>query len=333
VSIQGDLEVAGNIAIQSAGNADFSQFRGRAGGRIDVLANQNVTTNGGALIATGGAVDLQADADHNGSGTLTQTGTTLSQPTTLDLAANLNTVKLPTVVRAGDKGKVFVTVTNSAFGTAKGPITLVLYAAVGKGLQARDHVIGKRRLFIKMPGGASKSYAVKIKVPGSVTPGNYYVAAEQLPYRGAVSSGGDGTGLIVSDPNVSFTSNTYSVRIPTFTGTVSSTFDQTAVSPGRSGTVTVNVVNSGSVRSLGRASMAVYASIDGTMNNAVLLGSQITTLNLKPGRSLRTKVRVKAPGGFDSTQTYKTIVVITPIASSINPVQPATTLVSGSSFS
>jgi hypothetical protein len=333
IQIQGNLTTAHDIVIQTTGDANFDQFRARSGGRIDVLANNNIATANGTFIATGGAVDLLADADHNGSGAVTQTGLDVSQPSTLSLDTGINSVKIAPTLRPSDQGKSYVTLTNTATTTAKGYITLVMYASPIQTLQATDQVIGRLHLYINLKPGASKRVLVPIKIPTTVAPGNYYIGLEQLPYSGIAVSGARG-GVTVIDPNVSFTSQTVQVLLPQLTGSIHSTFDGKTISPGQTGKVTVTIKDSGAVRSLGFAKVDLYVSPDGLLDDAIRLHATIkNSVKLKVGQSLSIPVHVTLPYGLDSTQSYRIIAVIQPLTDAVNPALPSTTLVSTSAFS
>jgi hypothetical protein len=326
VNIQGNLNAGNNIEVQSDGDANFTQYRGRAAGRIDVLADGNVNTNTGTLIAQGGPVDLSAN------GALNQTAAPVSQPSTLDLQTHLTRLNLGSILRAGDKGRATVTLTNTGSVIATGNITIVLYAAQGQTLTATDQVIGKKQFNIRIKPGHTMSFVINIAIPATLPPGDYYIAAEQLPYRGDLSVGADGTGIQITDPNVAFTPSTLSVQLPQITAHVNSTFDGKIVRASQAGAVTLTLQNTGSVRSIGSASIAFYLTTDGTLNSAIPLTTAVGNMTIPAGRIRKLRYSMRLPAGLDTTQSYSLIAVISPIATAINPAQADITATSALAF-
>ncbi|MCK4871842.1 MAG: VCBS repeat-containing protein [Phycisphaerales bacterium] len=96
-----------------------------------------------------------------------------------DLAAALDTSALPQTLVPGDKGKVYVTLQNEGDGQSQGTVTITILASTDQTADAGDAIIGQViGKTAEINAGSSKTYRVKINVPGDAEAGQYYLIAQ-----------------------------------------------------------------------------------------------------------------------------------------------------------
>lgn len=296
VHLEGDVAAGGDISVRSLGRIELSKFRHEAQGRIDMVANNGFDGSEGTLVARTGPVKLTPDADANGTGQTLSFAMHVSDSTTNVTPLSLRTVwgkvKLPKVQLPGDTGTALVTVFNDSNEPIEGRIDLVVYASSDGVLSSTDRVIGRADRFVRLKAGKAVKLPLNMKVPDDLAVGTYRLIAEALPYREGGATG--------NDPNVAIKQPGLDVRLPAITARISSSFQGRSLSAGQGGKVQVELVNTGGVAASGLADVIVYATPDGTLDDAVELG-RLTRLkvSLQPDKSKRLNMSVIMPSDLD----------------------------------
>jgi hypothetical protein len=273
---------------------------------ISVLMNTAGTFGGQATFAVGAHASGVAVADFNGDSvpdivTANQAGGSVS---VLLASANGNftgqvynvnspaplTVTLggttPAAVVSGAKS-VFsqtVTVTNTGVDPINETVIEGLYLTAPGGVFDASAIglqSGSKVLRIK-PGG-HVSFKVRVtSIPAGVTAGDYGLALNLNESGNVTVSGAAAQTISVEAPRISF--GTSSLGTPA------------AAKAGKPLAAVLKVNNGGNVQATGALPMAVYASVDGLMSDAQLLGNVSKKINLKPGASAKVALRgVNAP--------------------------------------
>jgi hypothetical protein len=320
VRIASNLTAGRDILIRSGGTGDFSQFRLRALGKVDVQIDDGLTAREGAIIAHGGAAKLSGDADRDGKGTISRNGVTVSEraqsAAVPRLRALVTSTDLADVLPPGEFGQVFVSVANGASVTYKGTVSVVVYATADGTLDASDRALGRVAKAVTLKPNAKTPLKVAVRLPADIAPGQYRLMAEILPYGSAPASF---TPNAFADANVAL-GKVFTVRPgtpavaaaeqPSLAGRVSSSFDGKALKAGKKGKVKVNVTNVGASTARGPENITVYASTTGSLDGAVRLASVSGgNVSLKPNKSKSFTAKVTLPELLDAGQ-YMLIAVI-----------------------
>jgi hypothetical protein len=310
VRLEGNFLAGRHIRAHGGDAMELFGFRFRSRGLLNIQADGNLTAIDGTAISHGGKVVMQADADATGTGVLAESDVRRSEPNDMNLRLTVNSVKLKgDVFSAGDKGKVTITLTNLDTKPVDGFVRVMLYASTDNIPDAGDPVIARLARVLRIKAGGTRRLTLPLQLPGNLPPGNYTVIGEALPYRADRPAAAPDAS---SDPNIHVSPVVIRVARPDLVATARSTFDGKTWNAGAAGRVTVTVTNAGLVASKGAATVVAYASLDGTLTNAVEIARwDAAALNLKPGKGRTLNAAVKLPPSLAGT-SWRVLAVVNP---------------------
>ncbi len=282
-------------AISSSLGAAFDAFTTSSQGVVAVTA-------GGAILSAGNSGTDTVEAQLVAAG--------------VDLVAKVLS-SLPAAVLAGAKGTATVTVTEGGTTRAAGSVTISVSFAVdaagtgavvaGKGLTTK----------VNLNQGQSKTYKLPFAYPASATSGGYYMLATVT----------DGAGLsadLNAYNNVAASPAAVAVA-PAFVALAGSALATTAITAGRSATVSLNLINDGNVTAKGKIDVVLYLSTDTTVAGGTQVGSAPVTVGLSAGKAHPYRLRFTAPALLASG-TFHLLAVVDP-ADSLTPADRGDVLV------
>jgi uncharacterized delta-60 repeat protein len=268
---------------------------------VDLNANGQASVPVDAAIAENG---VSLSAVYNGdSNYSTSTSNSISQNflTASSIVGKIGKATAPASTILGQKfaSHLPITLTNTGQ-TLKGVFSEVLYldtAPVGLSASPIQLETLPKNTTLKTRKSLAVSFSASA-IPTSVAAGTYYLVAK------IVDPLGDTDLITLPKPIV--------VETPVISPVASvGTFSPTTVVSGNSDTVTVTVANKGNVTATGSMVITLSPSSDGiTAVPGVTLDTVTTHLAIKPGQSIKQKLRFKIPSSLAAGVYYPLVSVV-----------------------
>lgn len=224
------------------------------------------------------------------------------QPREIDLTGSVQ-LDIADQLIGGGKGLAYVDVVNQGNVAAIGKTAITIYASSTGTFDGSSVVVGNlASTAINLQPNQDKTYQVKVTMPASLPADDYYFFAVV-----------DGSNKFADvDP----TNNI--LLAPQTTTMVASTVDLTGslscfglnyygdLLPGTKGAAVVTVSNDGNSLALGKETVAVYASSDGTLDSsAILLGtSKASAVKLQPGATGDVNIKLTLPASMPADSYF-----------------------------
>ena len=196
----------------------------------------------------------------------------------------------------GGKGTAYVDVVNQGNIPAVGKTDITIYASSDWAFDSSSVAVGSLpSAAVNLQPNADKTYQVKVTMPACLAADDYYFfavvdASNKLPDV-------DPTNNVLLAPQTT-TLVAATVDLTGSLGNFSLNYSSTGdLLPGAKGSAVVTVSNGGNSLALGKETVSVYASSDGTLDSsAVLLGaSRATSVKLQPGASADVNIKLALP--------------------------------------
>jgi len=216
----------------------------------------------------------------NNTGTPTPTPTpTPTGTATLTVAPGKSTLPSSLIGGTKVKGTVTATITNSGAATVKATDTVNLFATTTGAIDPGSTLIGSVKHGLSLKPGKTATVAVPANKGVALPAGTYTVLAQVVDATLGTSAAATGPTLTVAAPFASLT------------GTVT----PLATTPGKTLSFTLTITNGGNVNAAGKATLAVYLSLDGTTLSVPVTPVLTKSLTVKPGKPLAVRLKVKVP--------------------------------------
>jgi hypothetical protein len=198
---------------------------------------------------------------------------------------------VPAVVVGGEKqakGVVVVRLSNSGPELVAGPVTVNVFASTDNVITpADDLAVGQVVKNVKLKPGATKALKVKVRIPAPPADADYLLLTQ---------ASGDGTGGAVA------TGLGPAVRIEKpFVELLGQAGPPASLAFGKTGRLTLPVLNAGNVLAKGTANAELFVSLDGTLEpgTSFPLGTVSgVKVSAKPGATKPLKLTVALPQAF-----------------------------------
>jgi uncharacterized membrane protein len=239
-----------------------------------------------ALTVIAGATDVETDFTLSPLPASALTAAVVSKPATS--------------VIAGAKGTLKVRVTNSGTAPFSEPVVFDIYASVSGTVYTQDVAIGTLPKTIKLKPGKFTTVSVRYAIPQSTATGTYHLvaaAATGSTTAPALATAADAVAVAAATVDLSPTLVAAAAGVP--------------IKPGKNGSVTVRITNSGNTQAVGAVTTTVYATTTGTVDaTAVPIGSVPSrSVKIGPRKSTGVTVRFTAPPSM-AAGSYQLIAVI-----------------------
>ena len=193
---------------------------------------------------------------------------------------------LPNQIVAGSSthGTATVNVTNIGSAAETGSVTTAVYASADGVIDGASTLLGTLTKSVNIKAGATAPIVVTIKsVPASLS-GPYKLLVQTTDAAGSMVSSTTGPSVTIAAPFISFTDSFVKTTLPlvAVSGQKTSAIEQ------------IKITNNGNILSKRTTTIAIYASIDGTVADGTLIVSDPTSVVLKPGASKTVTIAFKA---------------------------------------
>ncbi len=232
------------------------------------------------------------------------------------LVVTIPTATLPAAVsdQAAVKGKVVVTLTNSAAAaTGKDKVLVSLSAVAADG----SDPLATKSLALSLKADAAKTITLPVSIkPGTLADGTYTITAGVGDATGAGSVSATGPTLTVSAPVVTLSATESVAKLP---ATLASGKKLAAVDK-------VAIANSGTDASTLPLTVTVYATTDGVAADGVAVGTVTKKAKVAAGRSVAVPVKLSADLPDGTYTLVATVATATGVAAT-SPADPSTVVV------
>jgi cyclophilin family peptidyl-prolyl cis-trans isomerase len=190
------------------------------------------------------------------------------------------------------KGKVTVNATNQSGTTAKGSVTVDVYASDDGSIDGSSVLLGSQaRNNVSISAGKTVPFVVSVKqLPAGLSVGSYTILARSVEGTQGLGTVATGASLGVVPPEIDLSDRL--VSVPS-SGVI-----------GRSISVTLDVSNSGNILASGPLQVAFAASPTPDGADAFALGTVSTHISLKPGVTHPAHLSIRLPAGVVAGSEY-----------------------------
>jgi cyclophilin family peptidyl-prolyl cis-trans isomerase len=220
--------------------------------------------------------------------------------TTLTPVTGKTTVPVSVVAGNAASGTAVVTITNSLAATAKGVVTVHVYASATGVIDGGSVLVATVKKSINLKTGKSIVVAVPVKVvAGALPAGTYTLLSQTIDTSTNVSDALTGPPLTVAPATVTLTAAI--TRLTTVASVVAGSKTKAAA--------VVLITNTGNTASTGTGTFSLYASTDGTTADGTLIRTLPKKLTIKPGKSASVSIPLSAypfvaDGSYSIVATY-----------------------------
>lgn len=202
------------------------------------------------------------------------TGTFISVPASIPPGGRRNTVRYQ-IANAGDL-------------PAKGTVNINLYASTDGAWDGFDSLLTSHAQKLNLKPGKSKKITFRFDSPADAADGDYHILA-------VIDPGGQFSESDTSN-NTAVSSGPTTITAPVVDLTPAFYLPPPTIIPGRKTSITVTLTNTGNVLAKGDVNLTLWLSPDNTTGEgAISLGTFSKRVALKPGRTLKLKLKLQIP--------------------------------------